>query len=746
MAGYTTRMKHNPRQKPVLLILDANSLIHRAFHALPPLSTSRGEQVNALYGFFSILLKAIKEFQPEYIAVCFDMKAPTLRKQKYVQYKAKRERAADELYNQIPLVKEGLEAMDIPLYEQEGFEADDLIGTVATLAPRLQILPPLATIIVSGDQDVLQLVNKNTKVYMAKQGVQSMALFDEKMVRERFDGLFPLQLPDYKGLRGDSSDNLPGVKGIGEKTAISLLKEFKSLPHLYEVLKSGKATGVPERVQDLLREHEAAAFVSWELGTITRDVPIEISLDRLRWEKNDLSRIQEFLSRMEFSSLIKRLPVSLEKYEDKRSKKEKIRETIERLRKEEVLSKKVYELEKNLIPIVLRMEEQGICVDQEHFKGLAKEITKEIARLEQEIYQYAGEEFNINSSQQLSRILFEELEVSSVGLKRTPKKAISTAASELEKLRQDHPIINPLLEYRELQKMHSTYINTIPHLADEHNRVHTSFDQLGTATGRMASANPNMQNIPLRGEWGKRIRQGFVAEKGWFFVALDYSQFELRIAAHLSQDKEMQGFFLEGKDIHRETASAVFRVSSENVTDEMRFKAKALNFGILYGMGASGFSKSANISLHEAKEFIEQYFERFPGIASYIEKTKEFAREYGYTETMLGRRRYLPDIHSKVPQFRSAAEREAVNHPIQGTQADLIKMAMVRIGEEVLEKSADIRLLLQIHDELLFEVRDREVDRILPVITNIMTDKSLLLVPIEVHVSRGANWGEMEKG
>ncbi|MDP4009367.1 MAG: DNA polymerase [bacterium] len=733
------------KKKPVLLILDANSLIHRAFHAIPPLSTSRGEQVNALYGFFAIFFRALKEFEPEYIAACFDVQGPTQRKQKYIPYKAKREKAANELYEQIPLVQEGLRAMGISVYGKEGFEADDMIGTVARLAPRLQVRPPLETIIISGDQDILQLVNQQTRVWMAKRGVQDMMLYDEQAVQERFQGLSPLQLPEYKGLRGDPSDNLPGVKGIGEKTAIALIKEFGSVDALYSALEEGPLEGVSSRISSLLQEHQADAFVSRDLAIITRDVPLEMALEDITWKKDDSSDIRAFLERMEFFSLIKRLPVVSKGEEVPKDRRKEVSVLIERLYNEKVLSEKVYELEKKLVPVILCMEEKGILVDKNHFGELAGEITQEISNLELEIHKHAGREFNINSPRQLSQVLFEDLEISPEGLKRTPKKVVSTAASELEKLRRDHPIVDPLLKYRELQKMYTTYISTIPGLADEHNRVHTRFDQLGTATGRLASSNPNLQNIPLRGDWGKRIRAGFVAEQGWVFASFDYSQFELRIAAHLAEDEEMQGFFREGKDIHKETAAAVFGVSLNGVTNEMRFRAKALNFGVLYGMGAGGFAKSSNVSLAEAREFIEQYFTRFPGIASYIERTKEFAKTYGYVETILGRRRYLPDIVSKAPQFRSAAEREAVNHPIQGTQADLIKLAMVDISEKILQGRNDIHLLLQIHDELLFEIKKESVQSLLPAIQAVMTGEGALSVPIEVHVSVGENWGEMKE-
>lgn len=722
--------------KKRLLIIDANSLIHRAFHALPPFRTRKGEMTNAVYGFLLVLFKAIKEFHPDYIAAAFDVPGPTKRHKKFKEYKAKREKAADELYEQIPMVKEMLAALNIATYEKEGFEADDILGTLAKKVPKKQVKPPLETIIVSGDLDMLQLVNKNTKVYTQRKGLQDSVLYNEKAVKERFGGLEPKQLIDFKGLRGDPSDNIPGVTGVGEKTAIHLLSTFGSLDNMYKALKKG-TDKIPVKLANTLLQYEDQALMSRELGTIDCETPIAISLKDLAWNKYDREEAGKALLRFEFSSLLKKLPdVNGVQKESSDKIEESVQEHIERLYEDKVFSKEIYELEKELIPVLRTMEENGIAIDKKYFAKLEKETAKELKGLEKRIHSMGGREFNINSTQQLSQVLFFDLEMSPKGLKKTPKGVISTASPELEKLQDVHPIIREVLWYRELQKLYTTYIVPIPEKADKNSRVHTSFGQLGTATGRLSSSSPNMQNIPIQTEWGRKIRKGFIAQKGYQLVSFDYSQMELRLAAHIAKDKKMSSFFDRGADIHQMTASEVFGIAPDKVTKEMRSRAKALNFGVLYGMGARGFARSAKISMEEAQDFIDDYFINFPAIKKYIENTKEFVREYGYAETLFGRKRFLPDIASSAPHLQAAAERMAVNMPIQGTAADVIKMAMVQISKELPKE----RLLLQIHDELLFELPRNS--KSIPQIKHIMEQAGSLKLKIDVKA--GDNWDELK--
>jgi len=746
-------------KKKTLLIIDANSIIHRAWHALPPLSTPKGEDVHAVYGFFLVFFKVLKAFKPDYIAAAFDAPGPTKRQKTFSEYKAKRVKAPDELYAQIPLIKEALGELGIPVYEKQGFEADDYIGTVATLAARRQVHPPVETIIVSGDQDAFQLINEKTKVYTMRKGIQDTVLYDEKAVEKRFGGLKPDQIIDYKALRGDPSDNIPGVTGIGEKIAIELLNKFGSLENLYTLLEAGETAGkIKPRVAQLLTDYKEQAFLSQQLATIEKNAPIDFRLPDLVWQE-DIVKIQKVLERFGFHALAQRIErenglpaqkgvdrqIALEGIAKQPGAPEEIYEKIEQLYREEVFSREIYELEKKLVPVLRKMEEIGTKIDRPYFQALSHEMGKALDALREKIHTYAGREFNVSSTQQLSMVLFQDFALPVKGLKKTPKGVVSTASPELEKLAGAHPMVLEVLKYREIQKLLTTYAEPLPRLADENDRVHTHFDQLGAATGRISSAEPNLQNIPKQGEWGKRIRRGFITEEGFSLVSFDYSQMELRIAAHLSGDEQMRSFFRAKADIHVMTASSVFGVPEGEVTPEMRFRAKALNFGVLYGMGAQGFAKSAGISFDEARDFIEQYFVRFPKVYEYMEEIKEFARSHGYVETMFGRRRYLPDVNSSTPQLRAAAERMAQNHPIQGSLADIVKMAMVKIQENLVFPEQKVRLLLQIHDELLFEIVDGIVEKTSRSVKELLENVWRLEVPLQVDVKKGKNWNGVEK-
>ena len=746
-------------KKKTLLIIDANSIIHRAWHALPPLSTPKGEDVHAVYGFFLVFFKVLKAFKPDYIAAAFDAPGPTKRQKTFSEYKAKRVKAPNELYAQIPLIKEALGELGIPVYEKQGFEADDYIGTVATLAARRQVHPPVETIIVSGDQDAFQLINEKTKVYTMRKGIQDTVLYDEKAVEKRFGGLKPDQIIDYKALRGDPSDNIPGVTGIGEKIAIELLNKFGSLENLYTLLEAGETAGkIKPRVAQLLTDYKDQAFLSQQLATIEKNAPINFRLPDLVWQE-DIVKIQKVLERFGFHALAQRIErenglpaqkgvdrqIALEGIAKQPGAPEEIYEKIEQLYREEVFSREIYELEKKLVPVLRKMEEIGTKIDRPYFQALSHEMGKALDALREKIHTYAGREFNVSSTQQLSMVLFQDFALPVKGLKKTPKGVVSTASPELEKLAGAHPMVLEVLKYREIQKLLTTYAEPLPRLADENDRVHTHFDQLGAATGRISSAEPNLQNIPKQGEWGKRIRRGFITEEGFSLVSFDYSQMELRIAAHLSGDEQMRSFFRAKADIHVMTASSVFGVPEGKVTPEMRFRAKALNFGVLYGMGAQGFAKSAGIPFEEARDFIDQYFVRFPRVYEYMEETKEFARSHGYVETMFGRRRYLPEVNSSTPQLRAAAERMAQNHPIQGSLADIVKMAMVRIQEDLALPEQEARMLLQIHDELLFEIADGIVGKTGRSVKELLENIWRLEVPLQVDVKKGKNWDGVEK-
>jgi DNA polymerase-1 len=732
-------------KKKRLLIIDANSLIHRAFHALPPFSTSKGEMVNAVYGFLSAFFKAINEFHPDYIAAAFDHPAVTKREKKFKEYKAKREKAPDELYAQIPKIKEVLGVFHVPVFEKAGFEADDIIGTIARLAPKRQAHPPLETIILSGDMDLLQLVDKHTKAYAMRKGIQDSVLFDKKRVQERF-GVGPEVLSDWKGLRGDPSDNIPGVKGVGEKTATQLLSSLGSLESLYSALKAKEEIpGVSLKLRETLLKEKDTAFLSRELATIERDVPLDFSLQALAWKGFDKKEAESVLKRFEFNSLASRIPdFSGKKKTELKDLGDETKEKIERLFQEGVFSEQIYALELKLSPVLRAMEKTGIQIDKKFFLKLSKELDKNLQKLEAGITKKVGVAFNINSPKQLSEALFEKLGLSQKGLHKTPGGVVSTASSELEKLRDSHSVVAEILSYRELAKLQNTYVVPLPKLTDKEGRIHTHFDQLGAATGRLSSFSPNLQNIPLQGEWGAKIRCGFVAKKGFSLVSFDYSQVELRIASHIAGEDRMQEIFLKGRDIHKETASAVFGVKDKDVTPKMRFRAKALNFGILYGMGARGFAQASGVSFEEAQDFIENYFVQFPHIAQYMQDTIESTREFGYAQTLFGRKRYLPDIHSATPHIRAAAERVAINHPIQGTQADIIKMAMVKIAKQLFLKQEGCRMLLQIHDELLFEIRSDIVRKRAGEVAALMESVVSLKVPLAVKVSLGQSWGDQK--
>lgn len=922
------------KTKPKLIIIDGNALIHRSFHAIPPtLRTKDGRLVNAVYGFTSFLLKALNEFHPEFVVLTLDMKGPTFRHEAYAEYKATRVKAPDELYEQIPLVKEVAVAFNIPIFELSGFEADDLIGTICTQAHKEK---NLEKIIITGDLDTLQLVNDRTKVYTMSRGLSDCVLYNDDKVRERFN-LNPDQIIDYKALRGDPSDNIPGVKGIGEKTAIELLNDFKTLDGVYKAAEKSNPK-IRERTLALLKENKANAYLSQELATINLEAPIKFILNDISYSNFNLDKVISLFSELQFRSLLTKVkdlrdslskdhagtatknksdeekennpsaedkfkrnerdfkyelvdddkkftaflkklqnqkiitldtetssldPIStnliglsfswtkgeayfvlytkerLEKLkpilEDKKIKKcghnikfdwrvlkiqgvnlngiyfdtmlasyllnpssrqhdldslvftelgfEKISKKnlassqpeqltldfgsydpnklslyscedadftnrlvsiLEKKLKKEELWNLFTTIELPLASVLGEMENTGIKLEVKPLNKLNEEVKGELSTLEKSIHKLAKIKFNINSTKQLKEILFEKLEIPTDNLKRN-KTGFSTAEDELEKLKDLHPIIPLLQKYRELNKLVSTYLNALPLMVNpKTGRIHTNFNQTIAATGRLSSTDPNLQNIPTRTKEGQKVRNAFIAASGFKLVSFDYSQIELRLAAHMANDQKMIKAFKSLEDIHRATAAEINGVKLEDVTKKMRQEAKAINFGILYGQGPHGLAQNAGISYAEAREFIDRYFIAYPNIKKTIANYIKEAGTNGYAITLFGRRRPLPEINSTIPMIKKAAERMAINTPVQGTAADLIKMAMINIGKLIEDKEGEIRMILQVHDELIFEIKKDKLDFYSPKIKNLMENVLPLKVPIIAEENIGDNWGELK--
>jgi len=946
------------KNKEKLIIIDGNALIHRSFHALPPtIQTKKGEITNAVYGFTSVLIKAIKDFKPEYIVLTLDKKGPTFRHLEYKEYKAKREKAPDELYSQFPRVREIAKAFGVPIFEKSGFEADDLIGTISKTVDG-----SIDKIILTGDMDTLQLIDESTKVYTMSRGMSDSVTYDAKAVEEKY-GITVEQVVDYKALRGDPSDNIPGVRGVGEKTAVEIMQKFKTLENLYNyldgkneeidksILKNNLSKVFTERIKNLLIEHRDDALMSQSLATIKTDVDIDFNLEATRFGDLKLEKILDLFSELEFKSLLPRVQelsknVKSEETIDKfvRNKKsfkyeiiedeiefkkflrelkkqkhfsfdtettgfdpitssllgisfswikgesyyvvisndelqvsnddvdlfnyqettkstkqkaqtkshpfldelrptfenEKIKKCahnmkfdmrvmmnnginvfgidfdtmlasyllnsgarqhnldvvtfselgFEKISTKELLGvgkeKKTFEeldvdrlgiyscedadftnrlyiklskaikkegftkllnnIEIPVISILAEMEEDGIELDSKFLNKLSKSTHRKLETIQAGIWKEAGVEFNINSTKQMKEILFEKLAIDTAGISKT-KTGFSTSADELEKLKDKHKIIPLIQGYRELNKLLTTYIDSLPELVNKKTgRIHTSYNQAVAATGRLSSTNPNLQNIPVKTDLGRSIRRAFVAPRGKVLVALDYSQIELRVAAHMSGDIKMIKAFIEGADIHTATAAEINGIKIDKVTKEMRREAKAVNFGILYGQGSHGLSQTADISYARAKEFIDQYFDSYKNIRKYLDDTIEKARKDGFVETMFGRKRMLPEINSSMAMVRKGAERMAINTPIQGTAADMIKIAMINAHKLILEKyrKEEVKMLLQVHDELLFEINEDMAGVVTKEIKKTMEAIVELKVPLVVDSKVGKNWEEME--
>ena len=784
------------KNKKRIVLLDTHAIIHRAYHALPEFTGPSGAPTGALYGLVSMLLKIITDLKPDYIAACYDLPKPTIRHEAYEGYKATRVKTDDALALQLQESRKVFEAFSIPLYEREGFEADDLLGTIAH---EMRADKEVDVIIASGDMDTLQLVDdERVRVYTLKRGINDTILYDEKQVLARF-GFLPALIPDWKGLRGDPSDNIKGVKGIGEKTATELITNFGTIEKMYATLKKGDTTllkkGIKPRIIALLKEYEEDARFSKSLATIRLDAPIAFALPERPWRENiDAQKVFAMCDEFGFRTLRERIktlfrsePESGETFE--LIPEEKVDTT--RLSEAQVMLwlisseftnpslddilaftkertfdtafavlekqlsalgkvREVYErIEKPLIPVVQKMGARGVLIDRNILAGLSKKYRADAEEIEKRIYTAAGREFNVSSPKQLGEVLFDELKIIPERQKKTAGGQRSTRESELEKIRDAHPIIADILEYRELKKLLSTYIENLSLLLGADNRLHAEFLQTGTTTGRMASQNPNLQNIPLRSERGRAIRHAFIASSGFALVALDYSQIELRLAAILSGDEKLCEIFRNGRDVHQEVAAQVFHVAPDTVDAEMRRRAKIINFGILYGMGVNALRAQLGSTTAEAHAFYDEYFEQFKTLSEYLERTKGFARKHGYTETHLGRRRQFPEMKSSLPYVRAQAERMAINAPIQGTQADIIKLAMVRVDEMLGKENAhtDAYLLLQVHDELVYEIRIERVAalgvKIKKIMESVLPLEETRGVPIIAVVKSGPDWGTM---
>ena len=886
-----------------LFLIDGSALAYRSYFAFVrnPLINSKGENTSAPFGFTNTLLKLLREYEPDYLAVVFDTGKPTFRHKRFAEYKATRQKMPDEMREQIPRIYEVVEAMRVPVLEEEGFEADDVIGTLARQASGRGI----ECVLVTGDKDFMQLVSPAIKILNPRKAGSEIELIDEAGVVERM-GVPPSRVTDVLGLMGDSSDNVPGVPKVGPKTAVSLIQEYSDL----EVVLASADRVRGRAVQENLKAYADQARLSKELVTIDTEVPVELDLDAMAVKGFDTGALSELFKELEFNRFLQEITSEEEQvqvvYEtvstedvldqllteiadrpmicvdvettdidpmraeivgislaaepfrayyipvghregpnlDRDRVLEKLRPVLEdpsvpkcgqnvkydtmvflragirprgfafdtmiasylidpsarqhnldalslrylnhkmipisdligtgkkqisfaeapvdraaayscedadvTLRLKELLEQNLDEfqvaglfrdIEMPLVEILRRMEEVGVCVDVDLLSEMSVHLEAQLDGLMTEIYEEAEEEFNINSTQQLGRILFEKL-----GLphRRKTKTGYSTDVRVLEELAETHPLPRLLLEYRQIMKLKSTYVDALPKMIHpETGRIHTSFNQTITATGRLSSSDPNLQNIPIRTDIGREIRRAFVpADPSWVLLSADYSQIELRIMAHLSGDETLTASFAADEDVHTRTASLLFGVFPEIVDEDMRRQAKTINYGVMYGMGRYGLSRQLGISAFEAQQFIDSYFATYPGVARYVEETIRQARKDGFVTTLRGRRRYLPEINSKNTRVREFSERTAVNTPIQGSSADLIKIAMINLSRRMDEENLRTRMILQVHDELVFEVPKDEVDRVRELVVREMEGALRLSVPVKVDVGIGSNWLE----
>ncbi|MFA5010132.1 MAG: DNA polymerase [Patescibacteria group bacterium] len=718
--------------KKKLVLIDGNALVHRAFHAFSRanLASPSSQPTGAIYGFAVMLINIYTRLKPDYIAVAFDTDAPTFRHKEYVEYKATRIKAPQELYDQIPEIQALVESFNIPIFLKDGFEADDIIGTLARQAPST-----LDTYISTGDMDALQLVNDHTFVYAPRKGFSDIIVYTPEEVLKT-KGLRPDQIIDFKGLRGDPSDNIPGVAGIGEITALKLLQEFGDLENIYKNLEQISGT-----VAEKLKKGEQDAIKSKGLATIHTTIPIKLDLDKAEAIAFDKFRVAEFFRRMGFRTLYDKIPAGTLTTGGQPSFFDKAQPKLIKTGAGE--NQLIKDLDKKLDPILRKMEKAGILLDIKLLNDLNTQLSTRIEKLKKNIYKYSKVEFNIASPSQLGNFLFKELKLPTLDIGKT-QKGYSTAVLELEKIYREHPVIKHILEFRQLEKLRNTYLETLPKLVDKNNRVHTTYAQ-DTSTGRLSSKEPNLQNIPIRSEIGAELRKAFIAPKGFRLISADYSQIELRVIASLAHDVRMIRTFNKGEDIHTAVAAEVNGVKLKDVTKDMRRNAKTINFGIIYGVSPYGLAARTNMTIHQATNYIHKYFELHPEIKQYMEDTAAYAKQHGYVETLFGRRRYIPEIRSKIPAVRSAASRAAINMPVQGTAADLLKAAMIELAKALPKVSPDSRMLLQVHDELVLEVPTKDIKKVATLVRNKMENVYHLDVPIHVDIEAGVNWGETKK-
>ncbi len=720
------------KNKEKLVLIDGHALIHRAFHALSRanLTSPNGEPTGAVYGFAVMLLNIFTKLKPDYIIVAFDTGKPTFRHREYQDYKATRIKAPQELYDQIPRIQELVEVFNIPVFTKEGFEADDIIGTLSRQTPAT-----IDTYIATGDMDTLQLINDHTFVYAPRKGFSDIIIYDTDNVIN-IKGLHPIQFIDFKGLRGDPSDNIPGVPGIGEIGAKKLLKQYKTLENIYQHLDE-----LPTRIKELLIKHRAQAMQSKQLATILTDMPIQLDLKKSQAIEFDIDKVKDLFYKLGFTSLINKIPNGT--LTNTQQTPLFINTLNSKPPDSQILKRPLSytdRLDKDLDPILRQMEKNGILLNIDLIQDLNKQVSVRLQKLTQTIYKQAKNTFNLNSPLQLADMLYNQLALPTEGIKKT-KTGYSTAVGELEKLIDLHPIIKNVLEYRKLEKLRNTYLETLPKLVDKNNRIHTTYAQ-DTSTGRLSSSNPNLQNIPIRSEFGAEIRKAFTVPSGFKLLTADYSQIELRIVASLAKDRFMMNAFNNNEDIHTRVAAEINNIDPSKITKQQRRDAKTVSVGIIYGVSPYGLAANTDMSIPEAKKYIDRYFELYPNIRKYMKDIVAFAQKNGYVETLFGRRRHIPEIESKIPAINQAAQRAAINMPIQGTAADILKAAMIEINKKLPKISKNTKLLLQVHDELVLEVPKSDVEKVGKLIKTIMENIYKLDVPIVVNIEAGPNWGE----
>lgn len=836
--------KSEAKPEKVFMLIDSHALIHRAYHAMPFLQTKEGVPSGALFGLTNMILNAVEKFQPQYIFAANDLPKTTFREMAYKDYKAHRSATDDALVEQIVAQPKVYEAFGIPLLSLEGYEADDVIGTLVEKIQKKE--KNYKIVILTGDMDIMQLVEDDkVVVYTGKKGEEDLIYNQEEVFNKH--GLHPDQIPDYKGLRGDTSDNIPGIKGIGEKTAMQILSKGENLKNVYKLINKGKDKdffGITERMFELLKNGEEDAMFSKELATINCEINIDIPKNEIYDLKENIPRLKHMCEEYNFLSIRRKLenmsrgPVVLDEfakveekveewkdetveakplvspqespanqvqfseiglkkaqialwilnsaegnadatrlqYLTKKNSEEEILKYLEAEIKKNGLEEIYYDIELPLIPILDSSNKVGIKVDREKLQELLAKYEKEKTILVHDIYKLAGREFNINSPKQMGEILFTEMKIQGEGkLKKTDGGKVSTRADVLEELRDVHPIVSKILDYRETEKMINTYLEPLLMHSTFDSRIHTTFVQTGSATGRFSSINPNMQNIPVKGEEGTELRKCFIADEGKVLIAADYSQIELRIAGILSGDEYLQEIFKTNQDIHTMIAVKMFNKKPDEITKDERNAAKAMNFGILYGMGVSSIKKTLKVERNVAQAFYDSYTMSVSGLIKYIKETISKAKEIGYTETLYGRQRQLKELFSNIPMIRAAGERAAMNAPIQGSNADIIKLAMVDFDKvckikkwvgatagstDGLDKVSPghkatqenkVNFLLQIHDEILFEVDkklvgevSKELKRVMESVMEIHKPKiTFTPIPILVNVKTGENWGDL---